>query len=228
MINGIEKLKQIQGLKELSETWDLEKLSHEFQGKDYKIWYQPYRLPAIFGDLWFILPRKLNATFKGRTRENSGNKDAKKQYLDVCDNAILPFFKCSINKEFGTIQDESSDVLDPELSKNLTDIQKQVDSLADNFNNEENGLTEDDLSDELKETEDKFEQIVHSLCLKKKQTESRLDKGKINKVVDHLDQMHSGILSYYYFLETNNAFKQGKGILNQLDFHYCPSIVLTD
>ena len=212
MINGTEKLKQIQGLKELNETKHLEKLSHEFQGKDYKIWYQPYRLSAMFNDLWLIPIRKLNATFKGRTSKNSVNEDAKKQYLDVSDDTIMPFFKCIINKQFDTIQDESSDVLDPELSKNLTDIQKQVDSLANDFNNEENGLTKDDLLDELKETEDKFEQIVHSLCLKKKQTESRLDKGKINKVINHLDQIQSGIISYYYLLETNNAFKQGKDI----------------
>ena len=131
---------------------------------------------------------------------------------------LLCHFSNASSTEFETIQDESSDVLDPELSKNLTDIQKQVDSLADDFNNEENGLTEDHLSDELKETEDKFEQIVHSLCSKKKQTKSRLDKGKINKVVDHLDQMHSGILSYYYFLETNNAFRQGNGIPPTIEF----------
>ena len=212
MINGIEKLKQIKGLKELNETKDLEKLSHEFQGKDNKIWNQRNRLSALLFNLEGILSSKLNATIKGSTSKNSVNEDAKKQYLDVSDDTIMPFFKCIINKEFDTFQDESSDVLHPEQSKNLTDIQKQVDSLANDFNNEENGLTEDDLSDELKETEDKFEQIVHSLCLKKKQTESRLDKGKINKVVDHLDQMQRGIISYYYLVKTNNAFKQGKDI----------------
>ena len=161
-----------------------------------------------------VLLRQLNPKVKDSETENSGvNKDAKKQYLDVSDNIIMPFFKCIINKEFDIIQDESSDVLDSEQSKNLTHIQKQVDSLADDFNNEENGLTAEDLSDELKEIEYKFKKIVHSLCLKKKQTESRLDKGKINKVIDnYLQQTLSDITSYYYLLEENNAFRQGNNI----------------
>ena len=192
----------------------MEEWGHEFQEKDYDIWKHRHRLTSIFHAFKSILLEKLNATLKGSGTEKSGvNEDVKKQYLDVCDNTIMPFFKCIINKKFDTIQDESSDVLDPELSKNLTDIQKQVDSLANDFNNEENGLTKDDLLDELKETEDKFEQIVHSLCLKKKQTESRLDKEKIDKVVgNYLQQTLSDIVSYYTLLKDNNAFRQGNGI----------------
>lgn len=212
MVNGIEKLKQIQELKELKQTEELVKLSHEFQEKDYKIWQKPVRLSVIYSDLIYTLLHKLTTKIReansGTDNMNIGADDNVKQFFNICDKNVMPFFKCIISKEIDTFKDDLSDVLDSEQSKNLTNIQKNVNSLSDNFNNDKNKFTAHGLKDELDENQKMIWEVTNSLCLKKKQAESKLTKEKISKGIKHFNAASDDITVFYGILIKTKEFSK--------------------
>lgn len=178
-------------------------MSHDFQEKDYNIWHKPADLFQIHSNLTSILEQQF---------DGYNNADSERPYFDDACDAVIQFFKCIINKEIDALQDDSSDVLEPEQSKNLTAVQNDINSLADDFNNDENELTEDDLSDELKRNQKKVQKIGLSLCPKKRETENRSDKMKINRAVSHLNDVIFDFTYYYGFLTKYNAYKQRKQV----------------
>ena len=212
MVNGIEKIKQIQELKELNETKELVKWSHEFQEKDYKIWQKPASLRAIYFDLIYTLLRKLRSTEKGtESGTDSANvnaDDTVKQFLDICDKNVMPFFKCIINKDIDTFKDDLGNVLDLEQSKNLTNIQKEINSLSDDFNNDKNKFTDHGLMHKLEENQKIIKKIARSLCLKKKQAESRSAEAKITRGVDHFQDVSDEITVFYAILVKSKEYSK--------------------
>ena len=212
MINGIEKLKQIQELKELDAIQELDKWSHEFQGKDY-IWNQTHRLRRILlHHLDDVIIKKIEETNKGTDSSNVNKDDAKKQYLDVWDKDFLPFLKCIINKEIDNLKDDLRNVLDPEQFKNLTKVQKELNFLADYFNDEENEPNHRDLIRQANKNQHKLGRMEEPLCLKIKKAKSKLDKKKIREGRKHIIELIHDITFYYGMFGKNIAYKQGDDI----------------
>ena len=212
MINGIEKLKQIQELKELDAIQELDKWSHEFQGKDY-IWNQTYRLRRILlHHLDDVIIKKIEETNKGTDSSNVNKDDAKKLYLDVWDKDFLPFLKCIINKEIDSLKNESSDVLDFEQFENLNNAQKGLNFLAVYFNDEGLKSTYHDLIAEANKYQRKLGRMEEPLCLKINKAKSKLDKKKISEVRENLIYLIDDLTFYYGMFGKNIAYKQGDDI----------------
>ena len=65
---------------------------------------------------------------------------------------------------FTNLQDDMSDEFEPEKSEELKKIQKNINSLADEFSNKDNGKTEDDVKEKLNSNLKNYVKLeIHSL-----------------------------------------------------------------
>ena len=93
--------------------------------------------------------QKINATNNGTGNGTSSDNavDNKKPFFNATDE-FLRYFKCAIVTELITLKADLTDVLDQEQEETIKDIVINIKSLNED---NENGLTDDSLLDELKQ-----------------------------------------------------------------------------